>query len=765
MFRWLRKPAAPPGDPDTIQHYRLTRKLGEGGMGVVFEARDARLDRMVAIKRLGPLARDPTSRERLLREARLAAGVSHPNICQVYELGEDGGELYIVMELLSGETLATRIGRGPLPLVEALQVTLEILSGLEAIHARGVVHRDLKPSNVFLTPHGVKLLDFGVARPPATGNGDPGLTTPGTIIGTPHYLPPEALGNDPVGPASDIFALGVILFEMLTGKHAFPGASVIEVAFAVMHVQPPALVGGADVMAADRLIQRALAKRSEERYPDAPTMAREVRQALTLIDTGPVQRVRTMTRLVVLPFRLLRPDPEIDFLAHSLPEAITASLAGLESLTVRSSTAAERFAGDRPDLRAIAAEAGVDAVLLGTLLRAGGEVRVSVQLVEAPSGTVVSTRTAQVGLTDIFQLQDELTRQIVDALAIPLSAHDEHCLACGDAPVNPEAYELYLRANHIGASASVPSRLVTARDLYRRCLELDPRFAPAWARLGRVHRVMAKYGLGTGEDDLARAEEAFRQALELNPELPLAHNLYTYFEIEELHGARPAMLRLLRVAEVHPADPDVFAGLVVACRFCGLLEASIAADRRARRIDPGVQTSVAYTHWMLGDYERAALTDLEEIQTMRHASLWMLGRHAEALEGLRRLAAHWPGSNDASFVGGLVAAMEGDRERCVAASRQVLHGGFHDPEGLLFCARNLAHVGEREFALELIGGVVEGGFHCPPGLVRDPWFDPVRAEPEFVRGLRSVEEAHVESARAFADAGGERVLGGPKVAR
>jgi serine/threonine protein kinase len=760
MFRWLKRPSSETAPPATesIRHYRITGKLGEGGMGVVYQAKDERLDRLVAIKRLRNVSGDPVLRERLSREARLAAGVSHPNICQVFELGEDGGELYIVMELLTGSTLGERIAQGPLPLGESLQTALAVLSALEVLHGRGIVHRDLKPSNIFLTAHGPKLLDFGVARPLTGLESEPGLTAPGMILGTPRYLAPELFGAEPAGPAADLFALGAILFEMLTGKHAFGGAPGRVGAHAVMHEQPPALAGGPDVVAVDRVIQRALAKRSVDRYPDAAAMARDIREALTLLDTGPAPRVRTMTRLIVLPFRVLRPDPEIDFLAHGLPEAITASLSGLETLTLRSSAAAERFAGESPDLRTIAAEAGVDVVLLGNLLRAGEQVRVSAQLVEAPSGTVLSTRTAQVALTDIFQLQDELTRQIVDSLAIPLSAHDQSVLK-QDVPSDPEAYELYLRANHISEGSASPGRLTTARDLYCRCLERDPCYAPAWARLGRVHRVIAKYGYGDAGEEYRLAEEAFRRALEINPELPLAHNLYTYFEIEEHGRACEAMLRLLRMVETRAAVPDLYAGLVIACRFCGLLEASLAADQRARRIDPGVRTSVAYTHWMMGDYEQAVLTDMEEIQALRHGALWMLGRREEAIEGVRRLETHWPGGADLWYLRAQRMAFEGDRDGCAEALRMVLKSGFHDPEGLYFCLRNASHVGAKELALEMLEQVVEAGFHCPTPLVRDPWLDPIRTEPGFVRALRRAEEGHAAALRAFTGAGGERLLG------
>jgi non-specific serine/threonine protein kinase len=761
MFRWFKRFAQPAelppaSDLEAIRQYRLTRKLGEGGMGVVYEAQDERLGRLVAIKRVRGFDTDPSLKERLWREARVAAGISHPNICQVYELGEERGELFVVMELLTGETLADRIQRGALPLGEALQTTLGVLGALEAMHSRGIIHRDLKPSNVFLTPHGVKLLDFGLARPHA-GDQQLTLTQPGTIVGTPRYMAPETLADKPLGPPTDLFALGAILFEMLTGKPAFGGRTLLEVCAALLHEQPPPLVGGPDVMAADGIIQRALAKEPDDRYPGAGAMAREIREAVALLGGEPAARIQTMTRLIVLPFRLVRPDAEIEFLASSLPEAITESLSGLETLTVRSTATAARFGGESPDLKTIATEARVDVVLLGTLLRAGDQVRVSVQLVEAPGGTVVISRNAQVALTDIFQLQDELTRQIVDALAIPLSARDRRALR-HDVSSNPKAYQLYLHATHICEGSSSPARLVTARDLYRRCVELDPKYAPAWARLGRVHRVLGKYGYGDRREEMRHAEEAFRTALTLNPKLPLAHNLYTYFEIEEFRAAPQALVRLLRLVETRAADPDLYAGLVVACRFCGLLQASLAADRRARRIDPGVRTSVHYTYWVLGDYEQTMVSDLEEVQALRYAAIWMMGRQEEALAAVRLLESQWP-TSERWYLKSLRAAFEGDRDDCVEGTRQLLETGFHDPEGLLFCARNLARVRAHDFALELLGRVVDGGFYSSRLMVQDAWFDSVRAEPEFIRVLHRAEEKSAEAARAFSDAGGERLLG------
>ncbi len=728
-------------------------------MGVVYAAHDHTLDRPVAIKRIRNAAAGDALGERLLREARAAAGISHPSVCQVYELAEDAEGLYLVMELLTGDSLADRIAARPLELTEALEITLSILGALEALHARSIVHRDLKPSNVFLTPHGVKLLDFGLARPLVERlKADMGLTAPGTILGTPRYMPPEQWEGEGIVPASDLFAVGAILFEMLAGKPAFCGTTVIEIYRSIVLAEPPALAGGPEVMAADRIIQRALAKTLADRYPDAATMAREVRGAMTRVDPGPVMPARAMTRLVVLQFRSLRPDGETDFLCFSLPDAITASLSGLGNLVVRSTAASQRFAGDTPDLQAIAAGMGVDVIVTGTLLRAGERVRVATQMLEVPGGVVVRSHTAEVRLTDIFQLQDDLAHQIVESLSIPLTARDQRLMG-QNLPASAQAYDLYLRANHLGASTMNPSRLSMARDHYQACLKEDPNYAPAWARLARVHRVLGKYGEEDQARSLALAGEAFRKALELSPDLPLVHNLYTYYEVEEEGRAVQAIVRLLGRVSGSSADPNLFAGLVVACRFAGLMDASIAADRRARRIDPGIQTSVQFTYWFLGQWEQAGLYDTEEARYIRNNATAMLGRHDEAVQGVRHVLTQATGRVERWMLESQLAALEGRREDCLRAVDAVLEAGFHDPEGLMLPARELVRLGEQDRAMTLLERSIQGGFHCPAALASDPWLDPLRAKPEFVRLVREAEAGHARAAEAYLRAGGERLLG------
>ena len=248
---------------ETPGRYRIVRKLGEGGMGVVYAAHDDRLDRPVAIKRIRPGHGDGQERERLWREARAAASVNHPNVCQLYEIDEDGDGLFLAMELLDGEPLSARLARGPLLPSEAVQIALAVLSALAALHQKGIVHRDLKPSNIFLAPHGVKLLDFGLARPFNGGCGrtsESDLTLPGVLLGTPHYMAPELIEGRVVDARSDLFVLGIVLYEMLAGKPPFRGDSVFEVARAIVQDEPPALGGSPGIVGLDRIIHRALRK-------------------------------------------------------------------------------------------------------------------------------------------------------------------------------------------------------------------------------------------------------------------------------------------------------------------------------------------------------------------------------------------------------------------------------------------------------------------------------------------------------------------------
>ena len=735
--------------------YQIVKPLGSGGMGEVYRAHDARLVRDVAIKVLPTeLSSDPVRRQRFEREARAIAALNHPHICILHDIGDDGGVEYLVMELLDGESLADRLARGRLAVDEVHQNATAIVETLAVVHERGLVHRDLKPANIFLTRHGVKLLDFGLARDarPASVE-DTGVTQTGLVMGTPRYMAPEQLRGGITDPRTDLFAAAAVIYEMAVGRPPFEGTTLVDLIHAIAYEEPAPFPPGTMSSAFERAVRQALSKNPEHRPANATVFAAALRSDSTSQLTTEVMATgRGPVRLIVLPFRLLRPDPETDFLSFSLADAVATSLSGLDSIVVRSTLAGMQYASAAPDFKLLAEQAAVDAVLTGSLLRVSGQVRVSAQLVEAPQGSVVWSQTIQAPVQDLFQLQDALAHAIVSSLHVPLAAREHHARR-KDVPISAAAYELYLRGNQLMSDSS---RWDDVKKLYEEALELDPGYAPAWARLGRMLRVMAKYSGTAVEGERLKAERAFERALALNPDLSMAHHFYAHLEVE-MGRAVDAMVRLLVRARARGNDPELYAGLVTTCRYCGLLDESVAAFEAARRLDPTINTSVAYTFYVRGDYPRVVETDAGNppyaalLARYRMNDPGAMGAFEEAqrgamYEGVRLIALMYR------------LAMEGDLETLRPRLRDVRTSGFNDPEGYYLLATYLAKAGAHGEALEMLDRSVRDGYGCPAALRHDSFWDDVRDQPAFVQILRQAESASDRAREAFERAGGAAII-------
>jgi len=744
--------------PESIGPYKILSKLGEGGMGVVYKGLDQRLDRVVALKVISNSGPDPTRHQRFWQEARAAAQVAHPNACRLYDVAEEQDHLVLVMEFVEGESLALRISRGALPAHEAAQIVLGILSALGAFHKAGIVHRDVKPGNILLSPSGTKLMDFGIAKlSPVQSPGESDLTLtevtlPGLFLGTPRYASPEQFRGVPVDARSDLFSTGALFFEMLTGQSPFPGESFGEIAHSVLHARPPALSGSPAISALGRIVSVAMARDPHDRYSTAEAMAADVRAALLLDGIDIAASARPLRRLIVLPFRLLRPSAEIQFLAFSLPEAITVSLGGLENLTVRSSIVAARYSDDSPDLQKIAAEAEVDVVLTGALLQLGEQLRITAQLVEAPSGTLLWSHSSQGTTHELLELHDDLVRRVVDSILPSLTASEQQSLQ-QERPASPTIYELYLRANEYSRQWE---NLPAAIEMYERCVAADPSYAPSWARLGRARWLWDKYQFGSREG-LRAADEDFQKALQLSPNLPLAHNLYTPLQVDQGRSL-DAMKRLLDRAPRRRGDADIFAGLAHVCRYCGLLQAGLSAYQEARRLDPLIPTSVNHTYFMLGDYQRSLETSGGDFGFAIALDLTMLGRTDDAIGVLRQKEPLTPWRLGKLYLTSLRALLEGDRAQSLKESDQLAAATFRDPEGFYYLARQFAFLGERTKALEQLSRSIKNGFFCYSAMVRDPWLDPLRGHEEFVRLLRQAHELHLDALKTFLAADGASLL-------
>lgn len=728
-------------------------------MGEVYEGHDDRLDRAVAIKVVRPeVLADPGAHDRFRREARAAARVSHPHICALYEYDEADGQPFLVMELLTGESLAKRLERGALPWPDLLKLADHILGALSALHKSGVVHRDLKPANIFLTTHGAKLVDFGLAQPSAFDQETRlGLTGAGVIVGTPQYMPPERLSGNPADERSDIWAAAAVLHEAASGAPAFPGRTFAEVVHAVVYDEPGPL-GGPLLTGFDRALRGALTKDPAKRIASATELASRIQTAAespgaergasqTISSSTSLPATSPITRFVALPLRVLRSDAETDFLAFSIPDAVSAALSGLPGVLVRAPRA---LPAGEADARAIGRDWAVDAILAGTLMRAGSMVRISAQLIDAADGTLRWSDTAQAPLTDLFGLQDELTSHIVSSLKLPLSGPDKRALE-RQAPANPEAYALFMRANQL-MTESVHWR--DAQQLYEQAVALDPDYAPAWAGLGRARRILAKWGEPSAT--LLLAQAAFARAVALDPDLSIAYEQMAVVDVE-LGLAPEAMARLLDRAATRPRDAGLMAGLVTACRYAGLLDASLLAHTKAIAIDAEARTTVCWTHFHRGDYAAAIQTDRgtppfcslltrliqgtldpAEVQQMEDSIPDNMLR--TGLRAYRHLAQ-----------GNLDAAL-GDLSRMKVA-------GFADPEGWFLTGTFFARSGATAHALEWLTRSIGAGYAAYRSLVEQRHFDSLRGSEEFTQLVDRARERVEHARRLYERAGGARILG------
>ena len=754
---------------DHVGRYEVVRPLGRGGMGVVYVARDERLGRDVALKMIAGLA-DDTARSRFWREARAAASVSHPHICQVFEVDESPEGIFLTMELLEGEALDRRLARGALTPQEAVPIVLGMLGALGALHARGLVHRDVKPSNVFLTPHGAKLLDFGLARPALSGRQvlsaeAPPVTDAGIIVGTPQYMAPEQVSGAALDGRTDVYAAGGVLFHMLAGRPPFTGTGA-DVLFAALKENAPALQGPPAVVAIDRVIRRAMRKQAGERYATAEQMAADL-EAVSLsgapgIATVPV---RALTRIIVPPLRIARTDPEVAFLSFGLAEAVSGTLATIGDVVVRSPALAARWSEELTDPRQLAAQADIDLIASSTLMRSGAQLRITTQLLDASSSTLVGSTTIKGSMDDIFAIEDGLSNAVVALLSNYLSQHSARTPAAPprrrDVPASPKAFELFLRGMEHARQLTETS---LARDLFKEAVEEDPQFAPAWAALARCYRVYGKYYDERDSNDRL-ASTAFEKALELSPDLPLAHRYLTHFESER-GRAGEAIVRLLRHAATNRHDAQLFAGLVHACRYAGLLDASMAAHDEAVRLDPNVATGVPYTVAHLpGGVQKAALMTSPRAGFLDGIfPAIALGDPDNALDVLNSVRIDLvPPAFLRSFEA-ISAFLSREAADAIHLVEEAI-AAHVDPEALFLFGVMLMRLGVAERGLVVVGDAVQAGYTPASTLAANRAFDAVRSQPAF----KAIEDDAWRRLRAnqemFEAAGGPEMLGLPAPTR
>jgi serine/threonine-protein kinase len=557
-------------------------------MGVVYRAHDTRLDRTVALKFLSPrFVGGDDDRARFIREAKSGASLNHPNICTVHAIDELEDEVFIAMELVEGEDLRAKLRAGPLDIDDALNIAGQIADGLACAHGRGIVHRDIKPANIMITPSGlVKIMDFGLAR----GPGGAQLTVTGTTVGTVAYMSPEQARGEELDRRTDLWSLGVVLYEMLAGKRPFKGANDQAVIYSILNVEPDTLVSGSSPLpaAAVATVAKALAKDPASRYSSAEEMASDIRTsrprsgAMTtmVLPAQPDER----PSIAILPFDNMSPDPENEFFAGGLSEELATALSRLPRLRVAARTSAFKFRETELDAREIGTKLGVGAILEGSVRKAGNRLRVTAKLVDTSDGFQLWTERYDRDMEDIFAVQDDIAAAIVSQLRVRLDSGPTEPIKHRPTD-NLDAYALYLKGLHHWNSLT-PEGFRLSRECYEGAVEIDPEYALAHAALSMWHQSLTFWADADPAEAFAKSREEALRAIELDDSVALAHNCLAIILCMHDWKWEEAEAEFKRALECDASSPFNHLNYAFHLSSLGRHEEAIEEAGVAMRLDP-----------------------------------------------------------------------------------------------------------------------------------------------------------------------------------
>ena len=592
----------------TIAHYQIVSHIGAGAMGDVFKASDTKLQRTVAIKCMSPsLSTDASAARRFLQEARAASALDHANICTIYETGEtDQGQLYLVMAYYEGETLAARIARGRLPIEQATSIACHIASGLDRAHQYGIVHRDITPPNLFITRFGeVKILDFGLAKL----RGEAAVTEQGMLLGTVPYMSPEQASGAPVNYRTDIWSLGVVWFEMLTGRRPFAGDTTASTIAAILYEEPPWTSLAPDVPpAVTELLEHALQKAPESRIQSCGHIVRVLSgytgpEALTQLTLRPSLPPRHS--LLVLPFVALAGDVESEYFGIGLADEIMTALSRVPSLRVMARSAAERVQASGQQLRHVARELGVEYVVEGTVRRQGPLLRVSANLMEVRTGSLAWAEHFSGALEDIFTIQEQLSEKIADALRVRLGGHMAPRRGV-NALDDITSYDYYLRAKREFVRYE-PGGLERALSFIEAARARAGDNVLLLAAAGQIYWQLVNSGTTPDRLYLEKAEACARRLMEMDESGPHGPRLLGMVRLLE-GNIRDTIQQLELAASRDPNDTDTLSLLGPCYGYVGRPQAGMPIVMRLLELDPLTpmyQSLPGYLWLMAGSFDRA----------------------------------------------------------------------------------------------------------------------------------------------------------------
>ncbi len=738
----------------SLGRYRILEPLGEGGMGRVYLAEDPSLGRKLAVKVLPPeFSSDPERRERLLHEARVASALNHPNILIIHDLGESDGSLFVAMELVEGCTLREwGLGKLRAP-ADVIRLIRQAVAALGVAHEAGLVHRDLKPENIMVRGDGLlKILDFGLARSVSPGAVARTATMPGTIMGTAPYMSPEQVLGQPAGPASDLFSIVTILYELLTGRHPFAADSAVEIMHRILHEspEPPSHVKRTLTPDFDFVLAKALSKDPTRRHATARDL--DVDLETLECECGPVAPTTGDPEsgprsIAVLPFKNIGGDPELAYLGVGLADAVITRLSSSPDLIVRATSSVAAYQNQAVDPRRVGAELDVSAVLDASFQRIGERFRATARLVETASGRSLWAGKVDLKFDDIFEVQDQVAHGIAEAmtarLGTPAGLKERRFTP------SPEAYGLVMRGQEAfrGANADAFRRAI---DLYEQATRLEPEYAEAWALLGGVYHATVDGGFDPDPIWILKAEEALTRARALDPE-----NVQARFGIAGLRMTRGAKREAYEgLTDVVARAPNlalVYHYISYLYRLCDMFDEGIALSQKARELDP----SSPWPFWhgirlrAMGGDIRGAREDLESMRARfgtrvgtENSEISLLcyeGRFEELIDRFKGHEERFPHTSGAHYDYALAAIHVGRRDLVPHSLAVCDRFAAVDMDSAAHAASLRGFLGEPDLAFRHLERAVALGndtlhFYTNP-ISFEPLFSDPRWEP-FLDGVR-----------------------------
>jgi serine/threonine protein kinase/Tfp pilus assembly protein PilF len=594
----------------TISHYKILEKLGEGGMGVIYKAEDTTLKRAVALKFLSPQAvGTEEDKTRFVQEAQAAAALNHPNICTVYEIDEYEDRSFIAMECVKGESLKAKIKSGPLGLDEAVEIAAEIAEGLQEAHSKGIIHRDVKSANIMLTATGrVKVMDFGLAK----SSGRTQLTRSGTTVGTVAYMSPEQGRGEPVDHRTDIWSLGIVLYEMLTGELPFKADYEQATIYRIINEEPPSLKDRrSDVpKKLERIIEKALAKSTTERCESAEAFKKDLESIITTGRPGTMGRKATTPEskpsIAVLPFRDMSSQRDQEYFCEGIAEELINALVKLKGLRVAARTSAFQFKGHESDIKAIGHKLEVKTVLEGSIRKSGNRLRITAQLINVEDGFHIWSEKYDRNLDDIFAIQDEISLAIVDRLKVRLLGEERSALIKRHT-ADREAQSLYLMGLYFW-NRRHEGGMKKAMECFHQAIDKDPDYALAHVGVADTYNITGMFGYLPPKEAFPKAKEAATKALEIDGTLGEAHASLGFARTFYDWDWSAAENEFMRAIELSPNYATAHEWYGIYLSAMGRSDEGIAEAEKARDLDPLsliVNAVVGLLYYFAGRYEES----------------------------------------------------------------------------------------------------------------------------------------------------------------